>query len=291
MSTVVDAAVGGATRSRGRGRRLALTVVAAAVGLAFILPAVWILVGSLRPTEDIFASLSPLSWSLFVPEQITFANYVNLFTGAGFGRALLNSVVVCVSTVVFGVVMCALAAYALSVLRFRGRGIVFVVVVVSFMVPFETIAIPLAGLFTDWQLDNTFLGLVLPGLGNGLAIFNLRQHFLGIPPSLREAAVVDGASEFRILTQIYLPLSGSALVNSALLIFLGQWTAYLWPLLITTDLDMFVAPISLARTFSEHAFDFGQNFAGAVLLSLVPAILMFVLQRFFTRSIAETGSK
>ena len=276
---------------RGRARRLVLTVVAAVVGLLFILPAVWILVGSLRPTTDIFGSLSTLSWRLLVPERVTTENYVNLFGGAGFGRALANSVIVCVATVVFGVAMCALAAYALSVLRFRGRGVVFVVVVVSFMVPFETIAIPLAGLFTGWQLDNSYLGLILPGLGNGLAIFNLRQHFLGIPVSLREAAVVDGASELHILTRIYLPLSGSALINSALLIYLGQWTAYLWPLLITSDLDMYVAPIALARTFSEHAFDFGQNFAGAVVLSLVPAVLLFVLQRFFTRSISGTGSK
>lgn len=276
---------------RGRGRRLVLTAVAAAVGLLFILPAVWILVGSLRPNTEIFGSLSSLSWRLLVPERLTFDNYANLFGGAGFGRALVNSVIVCVATVVFGVAMCALAAYALSVLRFRGRGVVFVVVVVSFMVPFETIAIPLAGLFTGWQLDNSYLGLILPGLGNGLAIFNLRQHFLGIPVSLREAAVVDGASELRILTRIYLPLSGSALINSALLIYLGQWTAYLWPLLITSDLDMYVAPIALARSFSEHAFDFGQNFAGAVVLSLVPAVLLLVLQRFYTRSISGTGSK
>jgi ABC-type glycerol-3-phosphate transport system permease component len=158
---------------------------------------VWILVGSVRPTTEIFGSLSTLSWGLLVPERLTTENYTGLFGGAGFGRALVNSVIVCVATVVFGVAMCALAAYALSVLRFRGRGVVFVVVVVSFMVPFETIAIPLAGLFTGWQLDNSYLGLILPGLGNGLAIFNLRQHFLGIPVSLREAAVMDGASELR----------------------------------------------------------------------------------------------
>lgn len=295
MSVDVRPATAATTARRRRRPRtwsqVLLTVLAAATGLLFIAPAVWILVGSLRPTAETFASLSPLSWRLIVPEQVTLANYTGLFTGAGFGRAVLNSLVVCLATVGLGVAMCALAGYALSVLRFRGRAVVFVVVVVSFMVPFETIAIPLAGLFTDWRLDNTYLGLILPGLGNGLAIFNLRQHFLGIPDSLREAAVVDGASELRILVQVYLPLSGAALINSALLIFLGQWTSYLWPLLITTELEMYVAPIALARTFSEHAFDFGQNFAGAVVLSLVPAVLLFVLQRFFTRSIADTGAK
>lgn len=289
-AATVPAGLRARRRVRTSNRPRALTLVAAVVALAFIAPAVWILVGSFRPGNEIFESLSPLSWHVLFPNSVTLDNYTGLF-GNGFGGALLNSVIVCGASVIGGLAMSALAAYPLAVLRFPGRSLIFAVIVVSFLVPFEAIAIPLSQLFSDWHLTDTYIGLILPGLGNGLAIFNLRQAFRGIPSSLREAAVIDGASEWRILTRIYLPLSGSALINCSLLIFLGQWTAYLWPLLVTSRSDMQVAPIALAKTFSEHSFDFGQNFAGAVLLSVVPAALIFLLQRFFTRSIANTGVK
>ncbi len=267
------------------------TAVAALVGLAFILPALWILIGSVRPSVDILDGLSPLSWNTIFPQSVTGANYRELFRTAGFGQALLNSLFVCVSTVVIGLAISVPASYALAVLRFPGRGLVFAVLVVSFLVPFEAIAIPLAQQFTSWHLDNSYVGLILPGIGNGLAVFNLRQAFRAVPASFREAARIDGASEFRIVRSVYLPLSGSALINSAILLFLGQWTSYLWPLLITTTPERTVAPIALAKTYSEHAFNFGANFAGSVLLSLIPALLLFVLQRFFAQSITSTGTK
>ncbi|MET0843631.1 MAG: carbohydrate ABC transporter permease [Mycetocola sp.] len=279
-------------RRRGPGERINLsaTVIAVLLGMVFILPALWIVVGSLRPATEIFGSLYPLSWKLLFPSSISLENYVELLND-GFGRALLNSAIVCLATVVIGVTVSVMASYALAVLKFRGRGAVFAFVVISFMVPFEAIAIPLSGQFTDWNLTNTMIGLILPGIGNGLAIFNLRQFFLGVPESLREAAKLDGASEPRILWSVYLPNSGAALTNSALLIFLGQWTSYLWPLLVVSDPKLQVAPIALAKTFSEHSANFGQNFAGAVLLSLVPALLMFVLQRFFGGLSMSSGEK
>lgn len=269
---------------------IAATAIAVVLGMVFILPAVWIFVGSLRPSSEIFGSLYPLSWELLIPSSVSLDNYFGLLAD-GFGRALMNSAFVCAASVLLGVAVCALASYALAVLRFPGRSFVFGFVVISFMVPFEAIAIPLSQQFNDWNLTNTMIGLILPGIGNGLAIFNLRQYFMGIPESLREAAKLDGASEPRTLWSVYLPNSGPALVNSALLIFLGQWTAYLWPLLVVSDPELQLAPVALAKTFSEHTSDFGQNFAGAILLSLVPALLMFGLQRFFGGLSMTSGEK
>jgi multiple sugar transport system permease protein/putative chitobiose transport system permease protein len=204
---------------------------------------------------------------------------------------LFNSAIVALATVALGLIVSVTAAYALAVLNFPGRGFAFAFVVIAFMVPFEAIAIPLASQFTDWHLNNTLIALVLPGIGNGLAIFNLRQFFLGVPSSLREAAKIDGASEPRILYSIYLPISGSAVTNSALLIFLGQWVAYLWPLLVVSDPRLQLAPIALAQTFSEHAANFGENFAGSIMLALVPAVLMFLLQRSFGGLSISSGEK
>ncbi|MET4781943.1 carbohydrate ABC transporter permease [Glaciihabitans sp. UYNi722] len=271
--------------------RAILTAVAVVVGAIFILPAIWILIGSFRPNIDVLTTMSPLSWQIIIPTRVTFENYVGLIVDNGFGLALLNSLVVCLASVALGLLISAMAAYALTVYRFRGREVVFAIIVISFMVPFEAIAIPLSQLFTEWGLGNTLIGLILPGLGNGLAIFNLRQYFQGIPNSYREAAMLDGASEPRILLSIFGRMSGPALTNSALLIFLGQWTAYLWPLLLVTDKNLQLAPVALASTFGEHAASYGQNFAGAVLLSLVPAVTMFVLQRFFGRLSIASGEK
>ena len=278
-------------RRRSLPLRAVLTVVAIVIAVGFLLPALWILIGSFRPNQDLINSMSPASWSLVIPSALTIDNYVTLIVDGGFGAALLNSAIVCIASVVFGLAVSALAAYPLAVYRFRGRNLIFAVIVISFMVPFEAIAIPLSQQFTDWGLANSLVGLILPGIGNGLAIFNLRQYFLGIPASYREAARIDGASEPRILLSLYLRMSGPALTNSALLIFLGQWAAYLWPLLIITDSSKQLAPVALALTFGEHGANYAENFAGAVVLSLVPAITIFGLQRFFGKLSIGSGEK
>jgi multiple sugar transport system permease protein/putative chitobiose transport system permease protein len=266
------------------------TAIAVLLATVFILPALWILGGSLRPSGEIFGSISPLSWGTLFPSSVSLDNYTSLLSG-GFATALGNSFVASILAVVVGLALSALASYALAALSFRGRSAIFAIIVVGFMVPFEAIAIPLSQQFGDWGLKNTVVGLVLPAIGNGLAIFNLRQYFLSLPNSLREAARIDGASEIRILWSIYVPNSGSALTNSGLLIFLGQWTSYLWPLLVINEQDLQVAPVALAKTFGEYSTDFGQNFAGAVMLALVPALLMFAMQRFFGGLAMSSGEK
>lgn len=283
------------SRSSGRWRpdrvRWSATILAGLVALAMIMPAVWIVASSLRTDEDTFATLNPVGLETLIPRRLTLDNYVGLFTETTFGNALAVSTLTCLLSVALGLVITMPAAYALGVLRFRGQGALFALIVIGFMVPFEAVAIPLAQQFKAIGLANTLIGLVLPSIGNGLAVFNMRQFFRGIPPSLREAAIVDGASELRVLWDIYRPISGPAMVNSSLLIFLGQWSAYLWPLLVVTQRDLQVAPIALAHTFSDHVARFGQNFAGTVLLSLVPAVLMFLLQRSFGAVSLTSGEK
>lgn len=268
-----------------------LTLLAVLVAVAFALPAIWMLLGSLRPGSQVIESVSPLGWQTLIPDTWTLDNYRALFFELRFGRSMINSLFVALASVLIGLALSVPAAYALTVLRFRGREFLFALLVIGFMIPFEAIAIPLAQVFTQWHLNNSYLGLILPGIGNGLAIFNLRQFFLGIPGSLREAAVIDGASDFRIMTRIYVPLSVTSLINSGLLIFLAQWSSYLWPLLIVSDESKQVAPIAIARTYTDTEFNFGQMFGGALLISIVPAVLLLFLQRFFAATIASSGEK
>jgi putative chitobiose transport system permease protein len=157
-----------------------LTAVAAVVALLFFLPFAWMVTSAVRPGEEIFRFLSPLSVYSLIPKTLTAENFARLLNGE-VGRTVFNSIFVTALTVVFGLMVSATAAFALSVLHFPLRSAVFAVVVISFMIPFDAIAIPLADTFRAVGLQNTYAGLVLPAIANGLAIFVLRQFFWGYP--------------------------------------------------------------------------------------------------------------
>lgn len=266
----------------------ALTAVV--IGVLFVLPLVWVLAGSLRPGSEALAGLGDLSWRSLVPTDVTFANYVTLFQG-DFGRAVLNSVLVAALTVALGLLLSASAAFALTVFEFRGRGLVFAVILLSFMIPFDAIAIPLSSLFRMWDLQNTYTGLILPGIGNGLAIFLLRQFFLAVPRELVEAARLDGLGWWGIFHRIHLPLSRPALIGAGLTLFTFQWQSYMWPLLIGTEPDKQLGPIALGTLQGQMVVDYGQVFAAAVVLTVIPLVILLRLQRHFTQSLANTGLK
>lgn len=267
-----------------------LTAIAFLIALLFTLPTVWMTVSAIRPPDEIFRYLTPLSLHAVLPTRLVIDNFVNLLNGP-FLQAIVNSIIVCIVTVVGGMIVCTMAAFALSAIQFRYRELVFGVVVVCFLIPFDTIAIPLSSLFRIWQLRDSFAGLILPGLANGMAIFLLRQFFLGIPTELREAAQVDGANWWMILLRIYVPLARPALIGASLIFFVGQWQAFMWPLLVVSDPSMNLAPIALSEFMGQYNFDFGQLFAGAFVLSIIPILILLPLQRQFTQSVAATGTK
>lgn len=266
-------------------RRFVMPILLIIVGAVFVIPLLWIAVSSLRPASDIFRYLSPLGIQSFLPSQITFENFANIFQGV-FWRAALNSIFVTGVTVVIGLVVCVLAAYALSAMNFRGKGAVFACIVVGFLIPFDAVAIPLGEMFNAWGLRNTYTALVLPGIGNGLAIFALRQFFLGIPKDMREAAQLDGARIWSIIWRIYVPMSKPALISSSLILFVFQWQAYLWPLIVISRDEMQMAPVVLAKLQgqAEYGFDPGQIFAGTVVLAIIPMVLLMKYQKHFVQS-------
>ncbi len=271
-------------------RRVLLGAAGAAVGLAFVLPLVWVLTNSLRPGADTFRFLSPVGWETFLTLTPVLDNYAAL-AGTSLGRGILNSLLISAVTVVAGLALCATAAFGLSALRFRGHRAVFAVIVVSFLIPFDAIAIPLADLFRDWNLQNTYTGLILPGLGNGMAIFLLRNFFLAIPEELVEAGRLDGLTWWGVFWRIYLPLSRPALMGAGLMLFLFQWQAYVWPLLMGTDADHVVGPVALAAMQGQFNVDYGLMFAGSVMLILVPLVIILALQKYFVQSVSTAGLK
>lgn len=266
------------------------TLGIAAVTALFMLPLLWLVVSAFRPQEEIFRFLSPLSPEAFIPTQVTFDNFRALLSD-GFGRSVFNSVFVAAAAVTLGLLVNSLAAFALSAIEFPGRTVVFAVTVVSFLIPFEAIAIPLAETVRSIGLDDSYVALIAPGVANGFAIFLLRQFFLGIPKELTEAARLDGANLFQIYWKIYLPLSKAPLVGAGIMIFIFQWQAYLWPLLVTNDPNLVLAPVRLAKTIGQFNFDAGQMFAGAVILAIIPMIVIVPLQKYFTTTVARDGVK
>ena len=269
---------------------IVLSIVGAIVGLAFAVPLVWTITNSLRPGAEIFRFLDPISGQTFWSANPILSNYSELFAG-DFGRATLNSIFVSLVTVAIGTMICASCAFGLAAIPFRGRAPVFGMVVLSFLVPFDAIAIPLANLFRDWDLQNTFAGLILPGLGNGLAIFLLRQFFLAVPLELVEAGRLDGLGWWGTFWRIYLPLSRPALFGAGLTLFLFQWQSYVWPLLIGTDREHIMGPVALSNLKGQFSVDYGVLFAGAVILTVIPLIVILAMQRYFIQSVSTTGLK
>jgi putative chitobiose transport system permease protein len=270
--------------------RVGLTVLAVVISLLFLMPILWLLASTFRTQTETFASSDPIGWSVIWPRDWTLANIQSAISN-GFLLNIGNSLLVAAATVVGGLAISAMSAFALAVIPFRGRSLAFSIVVLSFLVPFEAIAIPLSQTFGQWGLSNTLIALILPGLGNGLAVFNLRQFFLGVPASLSEAATLDGAGWFRIFWSVYLPLSRPALVGSGLILFLFQWQAYLWPVLVVSNQQLDLAPVAIAKSFGAFSSNYGQVFAETAVLAIIPAVVLLALQRYFVASISATGSK
>ncbi len=267
-----------------------LTSTAVGWALLFALPLWWVTVSALRPGRDIFRYLSPLSIWTLLPLHPTLGHVLHLWVSP-FALAIGNSVFVAAVTVLVGLLVCSAAAFALAVIDFPGRGLVFTVTVVSFLVPFDAVAVPLFGIFRYVHLQNSYTGLILPGLGNGLAIFLLRQSFLSLPRDLCDAAMLDGAGWLSIFWRIYLPLSIPALVSAGIILFVFQWQSYLWPLLIAPDPGHKVAAVAIAEFSTSYNVDYPLLFAAAVFISLVPMVVLVGLQKFFRDWIASTGGK
>jgi multiple sugar transport system permease protein len=249
--------------------------------LVFVFPFYYMIVGSLQKQSN-----TSLSGVLPRPSNITLHNYGEINAALSLGKALINSGIftggVLLATVVFGV----LAGYALAQLRFRGRSLLFVMMLLLLMVPFQLLIIPLYVLIVrNYGLGNSYLGMIAPFAINSTAVFIFRQYFLQLPKELFDAARIDGANELRILTRVALPLVRPALLTAMLLTFIGPWNEYLWPFLITKQQSMQPLAVALANYMntvqSTVSNPFGAILAGAFVLAVPAVVLFLAFQRYF----------
>jgi ABC-type glycerol-3-phosphate transport system permease component len=259
------------------------------VGFLFLLPLWWALASSLRPLNDIFKYVSPFSLAALVPDKLTFEAYRNIFLEKGFGTAVFNSLFVALATVLAGLGVNSLAGFAFAVLRFPGRNALFGITVLTFLVPFEAISIPLYTVVRSLGWLDTYLALIVPGVANGIVIFLFRQFFSQVPRELVDAARIDGASWLTIFVRIYLPLSKPVIISAALLIFLFQWEAFLWPLISTRSEGLKVIQVALAGFELRYQTLWNELFAAATLAALIPLLILLPLQRFYVQGVTAGG--
>lgn len=273
------------------GARLGTALLFTALALVFIVPIWWTLASALRPAGSLYEYANPLTWRTFIPEAITLENFVNIFTKLGFGRALTNSFIVSAGTIALGVLVSAMAGFALAKFVFPGKSLFFFMVLLTFMVPFEAIVIPLNLVVRRMGFHNTYWALILPAVGNGLGIFLFKQFFEELPSELLEAARVDGASWFTIFTRLVLPLSVPAVVTVMVMMFLFQWNSMFWPLVAAYSSRYQVVQVAVASHVTAEASHWANLFSSAFAASAPPMLLFLLVQKHYVKGIASTGFK
>lgn len=260
--------------------------------LAFIVvcPLAWLALASLRPQSEIFQPVSQFGWSTFIPSRFTLDNYRALWA-SDFPLAVKNSTFVALMTVFFGVLVNALAGFAFAAFDFRGKNLLFLLVIASFMMPFEAIVLPLYVMIRAFGWTNSYQALIVPEIANGMVIFLFRQFFASIPKDFYEAARVDGASWFYIFTRIAMPLSWPTIATSALMLFLSQWDSFFWPVVVASDPDYAVVQVAIARNINFEQSNWGGLFASTNLAILLGTIPFLLIQRFYVRTLISGGIK
>lgn len=272
---------------RRQARSALLVLVALAAGLVvWLAPFVSMVLGSLKTQAEIVAQES------WWPQEPTLDNFAAWFGDLGFWGFFTNSVVVAVLTVLGNLLFCSMVGYALAKMDFPGKRTLFVLVMVTLMVPGVVTLVPLFVIVSNLGIVNSYAALVLPFLTSPIGVFLMRQFIAAIPDPLLEAARIDGAGEFRIFARIVLPLCGPALAALAILTFLASWNNFLWPLVAAQTEDMYTLPVALSLySTGVNATKYGIMLAGALLVVL-PIVLVFIfLQRYFIQGIATAGIK
>lgn len=254
--------------------------------VVFIYPFLWMLSATLRPENEIGAlNLLPSRWTL--------ASYAAVFQKIPLLRAFANSLLVSLSVVASVLLFGSMTGFALSRLQFRGKNVIFMLVIFTMILPVQLTLIPLYILMVKLGWVDTYLALIVPYGINALGVLMFRQAFKTIPQDVIDAARIDGASEFGILFRIFWPLSVPTLITVAILTFMGIWNEVLWPILTIRKSELMVMPqlVALFVTGGAAESQLGVQLAAATLLALPIVIAYAFFQKYFIESMAATGLK
>jgi len=259
------------------------------LAVVFVAPIMFMLSGSFKPDAQVLTEAA--SWRAYLPSDFNLQNYRDVFARVNFSRYLLNSVFITGSVVVLGLVVNSLAGYGFARLPWRGRKLVFALVLAILILPLEAIAVPLFYEVTLFGWRNTYLVQILPFAANAFSIYLFYTFFLEMPHELEEAARIDGAGILRTFLTIIVPNSKPVFATVAILTFLTQWGVYLWPLMVTSGEAVRPLPLAIATFYTLPPLQWGDIFAFGVMMVL-PILLVFLFfQRWFIRGVVASGIK
>ena len=279
-------------KTEGGGRRPKLILSYAALGLItliFVAPLLWMISTSFKTNPE--TTQWPLSW---IPREFSVEGYSELFNATSETPVLrwfLNSLIAATAHAVLVLVTAAPAAYALARMHFRGKGIMFGVIVSTLFIPPIILITPLYLVVDSLGWLDTLLAVIVPSAAGALGVFLLRQFFVSLPRELEEAAVLDGANRFQIFTRVILPLSKAPLATLALLSFLTNWNDFLWPVYVLFSPQNLVLPPGLTKLQGAYDTDYAVIMAGGVLASIPVLILFLIAQRYIIEGVSRSGLK
>ncbi|SUY46715.1 carbohydrate uptake ABC transporter permease [Clostridium putrefaciens] len=253
----------------------------------FILtPFIWILLTALKSPEEVFANPP-----VIIPSKLQWQNFIEVFKLKNFSRYFLNSVVITIAITLGELITTILAAFAFSNLDFKGKDIIFTLLIGTMMVPGEVLLIPNFVTLSKIKWINTYKALIIPWCTSVTSIFFLRQYFLNIPKQLYYAAKVDNCSDFKYLIKIVIPIASPAIFTIAILKIINSWNSFMWPLIMTNSEKMRTLPIILAKFSSEVGMDYHMLMAASTII-ITPMIIIFIfLSKYIINGVSKGGIK
>jgi len=279
----------GLRRSGGSARMTEIIILCILAGLCLLIvyPFFWLFFSSFKTAKDIVTLPVQL-----LPREWTLDSFRRVFASPDLLRPYINSLTLSFSTVALVLATSSLGGYVFARLQFPGRDLIFILILATTMVPFITLLIPLYLVMQRLGLLNSYLAILIPAAVSSFGIFLCRQFISVIPRDLYEAAKMDGCGDFAIYIRIILPLIKPVLAALAIFSFLASFNAYLWPLVVLNDKDLFTLPIALTKLLSTYGVTNYDLIMPASLLACVPPLVVFLLfQRHFVQGIALSGIK
>jgi len=284
VAPAVDGPRGGGWRRRRYDLRALIVLIPVAIIALF--PLYWMITTALTPSEAAIQVPPTL-----IPNEPTLDNFVRLFEQAPVVLWAMNSLIIAVAIMIGHVIFDSMAGYAFAKKRFRGKNLLFVLIVGSLMIPVHVTLVPRFILVSEIGLVNNPLGVILPSIADVFGIFLMRQFISSLPSELEDAARVDGASEWQVFWRIVMPLSRPAVATVAIFSFVGAWNAFLWPLIVLSRRELLTLPVGVATLQQEFTQNIGMVMAGAA-VGAIPMIILFLLfQRYFLEGVRVGGIK
>jgi multiple sugar transport system permease protein len=259
------------------------------LALFFVVPFVFMVVGSLKPSAKVLAEGN--SWQAFIPTEITFENYGEAFRRASFGQLFVNSLIITGFTVLGGMVVNSLFGYALARFSFRGKRFLVAAIIALIIIPLEAYAIPMLYMLAQVGWTDTYQAQILPFLANPFYIYLFYTFFLNLPKDLEEAAEIDGAGGWKTFFQIAVPLSQPVYATVAILSFLAAWSQLFWPILVTHGPEVRPLPLGITEFQTQQPINWGAIMAFATMMTLPTLVVFLIFQNAFIRGIARSGLK